>query len=189
MTRRLLNLLTALSLLLCVAVCVLWVRSYTRAEHFWLNHGDGSRELLRSDQGVLTLERRKDPEQASGGLRFEYAAGPLVGSYPRAYSKVSSVGSLHFAATAPPGPSRRWSGWTLVFPAWLVTALLLPLPLARCFRLLRRRRSQSGISDACQVCGYDLRATPGRCPECGSDATQPTGSPSTSPHPTLPPQA
>ena len=28
MNRRLLNLLTALSLLLCVAVCVLWVRSY-----------------------------------------------------------------------------------------------------------------------------------------------------------------
>ena len=106
-TRHLLNLLTALSLLLCVAVCVLWVRSYTRAEHFWLNHGDGSRELLRSDQGVLTLERRKDPEQASGGLRFEYAAGPLVGSYPRAYSKVSSVGSLHFAATAPPQPKRN----------------------------------------------------------------------------------
>ena len=30
MTRRLLNLLTLLSLLLCVAVCVLWVRSYCR---------------------------------------------------------------------------------------------------------------------------------------------------------------
>jgi hypothetical protein len=28
MKRRLLNLLTALSLLLCVAACVLWVRSY-----------------------------------------------------------------------------------------------------------------------------------------------------------------
>ena len=32
--RRLLNLLTALSLLLCVAVCVLWVRSYWVAYHF-----------------------------------------------------------------------------------------------------------------------------------------------------------
>ena len=30
--RRLLNLLTALSLLLCVAVCVLWVRSYAVAD-------------------------------------------------------------------------------------------------------------------------------------------------------------
>src|SRR3982750_1591825 len=31
--RRLLNLLTALSLLLCVAVCVLWVRSYLVSEY------------------------------------------------------------------------------------------------------------------------------------------------------------
>ena len=31
--RRLLNLLTALSLLLCVAVCVLWVRSYWESDN------------------------------------------------------------------------------------------------------------------------------------------------------------
>ena len=34
MKRRVLNLLTALSLLLCVAVCVLWVRSYRVADVF-----------------------------------------------------------------------------------------------------------------------------------------------------------
>jgi hypothetical protein len=33
MKHRLLNLLTALSLLLCVAVCVLWVRSYWRSQY------------------------------------------------------------------------------------------------------------------------------------------------------------
>jgi len=32
MTRRLLNLLTALSLLLCVAVAALWVRSYFHSD-------------------------------------------------------------------------------------------------------------------------------------------------------------
>jgi len=52
MRRRLLNLLTALSLLLCVAVCVLWVRSYWIGDR-WACHKGGltvTRTVRRSNR-------------------------------------------------------------------------------------------------------------------------------------------
>jgi hypothetical protein len=54
---------------------------------------------------------------------------------------------------------------------WLLIAPLLVLPAARTAawlrRLARRRHGQ------CPSCGYDLRATPERCPECGGHADPP----------------
>ena len=55
-----------------------------------------------------------------------------------------------------------------VVPHWPV-ALVLAMPLAG-WAIGRRRRSlriQRIATGLCPACGYDLRATPQRCPECG----------------------
>jgi len=51
---------------------------------------------------------------------------------------------------------------SLSIPFWFI-ASISGIPA---FLLLRRKRS--AIVGKCAACGYDLRATPERCPECGA---------------------
>jgi len=66
-------------------------------------------------------------------------------------------------------PTRGWRARGVVIPYWAPLALFLVPPLAWTRTLLRRQgRGRRGL---CVRCGYDIRATPGRCPECGNAVT------------------
>ena len=53
---------------------------------------------------------------------------------------------------------------------WAITILTGACPTFVADRYLRRRllRMRRIRNSCCQNCGYDLRATPDRCPECGT---------------------
>lgn len=56
----------------------------------------------------------------------------------------------------------------VLYVLWMAVRGLVGLPwgIRRGIeRGLRRRRVEGGL---CPVCGYDLRASPRRCPECGT---------------------
>jgi hypothetical protein len=60
----------------------------------------------------------------------------------------------------------RRDDYIFAVPIWFPIALFSVAPLRIAWRfIIRRRRQMRGL---CVNCGYDLRATPERCPECGT---------------------
>lgn len=54
-----------------------------------------------------------------------------------------------------------------VLPIWLIIPFGSVLPALWLMRF-HKLNGMSALSDSCRACGYDLRATPDRCPECGT---------------------
>ena len=56
-------------------------------------------------------------------------------------------------------------------PMWFITGIVaLPVAAGLRGRMTRRRGVRRGL---CPFCGYDLRATPQQCPECGAVERKP----------------
>jgi hypothetical protein len=158
MARRLLALYSAASLLLCAAACVLWMRSFWRAE------------------GVdLRLPWERQWSVASGGGLLRFATSPSVGGHKvhwRVWSDAQVVSMdghyqpiLRFAGFGYWG-NPYVSAYAISIPHWFPVTLSGFLT----FWFHRRWRRFLRSSGLCPRCSYDLRASPARCPECGEPA-------------------
>ena len=76
---------------------------------------------------------------------------------------VLRVGSA--TAAAPQGGS-----FSAIIPYWSLAVLCAVLPALWALKRRRRRARQKRLleRECCRNCGYDLRGTPARCPECGA---------------------
>jgi hypothetical protein len=160
--RWMLNVLTALSLALCVGTVALWVRSYWRGNQLrWATRQSthfvtvaGGDLMVLSAQGMALLPQDHgrwvlDPVPGgrtapTGGLAishtflgFQFGAGTFTSPVPTPYR-------------------------VTIVPIWLPSVLLTLLPIGWTLR----RRPYPGH---CTQCRYDLTANvSGVCPECGT---------------------
>jgi hypothetical protein len=189
------NGLAVLSLVLSVALVVLWVRSHYRSDiAARVSHDDTTLLIVGTAEGQLVVAvvgpflatGEADMYKPSGGLHISgYSSNP-----PLPPAKVDQglrdlgkhvPSCLHWQAAG-----FRWVAskrtnlpvdggsipiaaiHAIGLPLWLPVIIASALPVMRVRAYRRSRRQRWRNEGKCGACGYDLRATPGRCPECGT---------------------
>jgi hypothetical protein len=170
--RSLFTFFSLLSLLLCLAVLTDWLtQSWQRNTYGWLFD---SRSTSRKPGTVRDVYILGSDGKLSAFVESHLsyyggrgATGPYYSSAPRAQflptgSWLQRRGFGFAPATQPWDPDLVVS-----LPNWFLAAMLAILPSLQIRAALRlRHRRREGL---CLQCGYDLRASPDRCPECGAE--------------------
>lgn len=173
-----------LSLVGCVITCVFWARSRRAPEVFARSTkgaGFATDAFLHSAQGLVLVQLSWRREVEPGGFP---AARPAVSWQHRvleppldlrikmrapydSWGFACEVQRPRYESTS----LHDWRHYRVMFPHWaaVVAVGIPPLGLLQpvVAYLRSRRRARRGL---CRACGYDLRATPRRCPECGAAA-------------------
>jgi hypothetical protein len=141
-------------------VLSLWVRSYWVWDEFaWQR--PTQRDVITSVGGRITW-------YSISGPTFE-ARQPYFISRPPMLrdNTVGGISTGHLFTFELRTIRTRGGIWRFVgIPYW---SLFLPLGLLPLLRLIQQRRIRGlAARGLCTICGYDLRATPDRCPECGT---------------------
>ena len=173
MRRWLLNIFCVICLLGWAAACILWFQSnlvvrlsrplapdramfqrlaVIRNDHYaglqvgWIRHCEVSPEYL-----AWTVDENDRPFRS-------YLSGE------------TSWHNFHFSTAISDTPATSVRYFYVTAPDWFLF-VVLPVPAAwtlwreSCNSFREQRYRRKGL---CRTCGYDMRATPNRCPECGA---------------------
>jgi len=156
-----------LSLLLWLAILVVAVRSF-RITDYWVWYDNANTGLysnvLRIGHGYVQYAWWDVSRMSGANMAPGHYSHP---DNPTQFTNLQ-VGQTHFAFAGLRFERTRanYYSYTLaqMHLAWpFMLSAILPALWVVMFR--RRHRFRAGL---CRVCGYDLRASPGRCPECGT---------------------
>jgi hypothetical protein len=148
--RSILTAVVAFALFLCVAVGATWIVSqYRQPTLTWWT----PRSTSRCETSTTGIVVQITPDRIPIRPGWDFTIHPRPGFLLEAFL------GMYWTSHGPNGPGE----YVVQVPFWFL--LLVPgLTAASVWR--RRARIQS--LGCCAACGYDLRATPERCPECGA---------------------
>jgi hypothetical protein len=154
-------------------IALQWMRSNYRMDWLEWSHGDHGL-VLTSRPGVICVVMERNARVAEyvkskgGGVRHALGAPVHPGDFGLQAMGPSLLNRLGWAwYWTHNGQKWQLELYVSYYSLFLVT--LLPSITWICIRIRisqrARTRKQSGL---CARCGYDLRASPERCPECGA---------------------
>jgi hypothetical protein len=175
------NVLAVLSLLLCVGISALWIRGgwmyysvwgiyHAKQAAAWPGIGPGGG--IDSEPGRMSFwMSRKAGADKPNWLHFESTpARRFQDDWTQNVlePRFRLMGFRYYTIDDSPtykGASPTALGFNVDLPDWFLVAVTATAPAL----WLRRRLKKKPLPEfACRTCGYDLRATPWRCPECGT---------------------
>jgi hypothetical protein len=150
-----------------LAAAMLWWRSGRAVDVLIAPRAYGDHWLVTSESGVLVFEGQSLQTLPPTGIdpTWVFFIDPLPRRWPGDWRwlgfDVYKADVRHFVEVP------NAVGYGVVIPHWFLIALGL-WPSARWLQEGRRRRMRHAAG-VCLTCGYDLRASAGRCPECGKN--------------------